>query len=313
MVARSDERRVSRSDVALSRSPLSPYAAIRAVTETPFFFERGPERLFGMLHAPSAEREGVPAFVMSHPFGEEKLWSHRVYVSFARALAARGHAVLRFDYTGAGDSTGITASTSLESHLTDLAAAVATLRARVHSAQYIGLIGLRLGATLAALFAENPPPSAASVIRDGPLVLWDPVLDGESYFQELLRSNLATQLAVYGKVLENREVLQERIRRGGAVNVDGYEIGKALFDSCGRRDLLPPGPKQHCGRTLVTQIVATDKQSIRDDLQSLASSYSNGGFGRAIEHPFWREIKPFYSRANSLQEATLAWLEQRNV
>jgi len=117
--------------------------------ERPFFFSRGAARLFGMLHAPA----GIPSalgFVMSHPFAEEKLWSHRVYVSFARALAARGHAVLRFDYQGAGDSSGMTQDTSLASHLDDLAAAVQELRTRVSAVRDIGLVGLRLGARFAA-------------------------------------------------------------------------------------------------------------------------------------------------------------------
>ena len=74
------------------------------MSESPFFFPRGDARLFGVLHRPSGpvSRSG---FVLSHPFAEEKLWSHRVFVSFARALAGRGLAVLRFDYAGAGDSS----------------------------------------------------------------------------------------------------------------------------------------------------------------------------------------------------------------
>ena len=84
--------------------------------ETPFFFKTESRRLFGVLHLPEAGSPGTRAIVMSHPFGEEKLWSHRVFVSCARALAARGYTVLRFDYTGAGDSTGDTADTSLDMH-----------------------------------------------------------------------------------------------------------------------------------------------------------------------------------------------------
>ena len=47
------------------------------------------------------------AFVFCHPLTEEKLWTHRVFVTFARELAAAGHTVLRFDYRGNGDSDGI--------------------------------------------------------------------------------------------------------------------------------------------------------------------------------------------------------------
>lgn len=276
------------------------------MAETPFFFAREDARLFGILHAPQGPAKPL-AFVMSHPFGEEKLWSHRAFVSFARALVLRGHAVLRFDYCGAGDSSGMSADTSLASHRADLLAAIGTLERQVPTVQRIGLVGLRLGASLAALLVES---EASPRLRSAPLVLWDPILDGDAYFQELLRSNLSTQLAVYGKVVDNREVLTARIRAGDTVNVDGYEIGKDLLDSCGVSTLLTTDTKQHDGPTLVVQIAATEAQKERADLKALAGSYPQGTLLRAAEQPFWREIKPFYARANQLQEATLRWLDQ---
>lgn len=279
--------------------------------ERPFFFKRGDAQLFALAHVPPAP--SALAFVMSHPFVEEKLWSHRVYVSFARALAARGHVVLRFDYLGAGDSSGMTADTSLETHLGDLAAAVAEVRKLSPAVTRVGLVGLRLGATFAALLAERAAEDAAlASVREAPLVLWDPVCDGESYFQELLRSNLSTQLAVYGKVQETREVLQERLRAGGTVNVDGYELGKDLFDACARTTLIEATAKKHRGPTLVMQIAANDKAKERDDLRALAGAYAAGTAARTIEQPFWREIKPFYGRAENLQQATLGWLEKQS-
>jgi len=280
------------------------------VTETPFFFARQDARLFGILHSPEGAAQPL-AFVMSHPFGEEKLWSHRVFVSCARALAARGHAVLRFDYCGAGDSSGMSADTSLDSHRADLVAAVGALEQRMPAVQQIGFIGLRLGASVAALLAEsNAGQPSLPRLHGAPLVLWDPILDGDAYFQELLRSNLSTQLAVYGKVIDNREVLTARVRAGGSVNVDGYEIGKDLLESCGVSTLLTTESKQHAGPTLVVQIAATEAQKERADLKALAASYPQGTLSRAAEQPFWREIKPFYARASKLQELTLRWLDE---
>jgi len=282
------------------------------VTETPFYFYRGVTRLFGMLHAPSAPGSSL-AYVMSHPFGEEKLWSHRVFVVFARTLAARGIPVLRFDYTGAGDSAGETASTSVDTYLDDLGAAVEALVARVPAATRVGLVGLRFGASLAAQFAERARLTQKfPVVLGGPLALWDPILDGESYIQELLRINLSTQLAVYGKVQESREVLVERIRAGGIANVEGYEIGLPLFASASLKELLPAEGLRHAGGTLVMQIAATEKAKLREDQQRLAELSTDGTFQRAIEQPFWREIKAFCSRADNLQNQTLQWMEQRH-
>ena len=73
--------------------------------ETPFFFpSTGGGALFGVFHRPAAIDTTRPAFVFCHPLAEEKLWAHRVFVSYARHLAAAGYPVLRFDMTGNGDS-----------------------------------------------------------------------------------------------------------------------------------------------------------------------------------------------------------------
>src|SRR5688572_4366441 len=96
------------------------------MVETPLFFPRGSIDLFGVYH--EAAGPGRLPFVLCHPFAEEKLWAHRVYVSFARALAARGHAVLRFDCLGCGDSGGSFADSTIQTTVEDVGAAIAQLR-----------------------------------------------------------------------------------------------------------------------------------------------------------------------------------------
>jgi pimeloyl-ACP methyl ester carboxylesterase len=264
-----------------------------------------------MLHG--AAGSARVAYVMSHPFGEEKLWSHRVFVVFARALASRGIPVLRFDYTGAGDSSGDTAQASVGTYLDDLGAAVRVLAEKVPTATRIGVVGLRFGATLAAQFVERERASgASSKVLEAPLVLWDPILDGDGYIQELLRINLSTQLAVYGKVQESRDALVERIRQGGIANVEGYEIGLPLLESAALKELLPADGIRHAGGMLVVQIAATEKQKTREDQQQFAAVSHAANFERTQEQPFWREIKPFCARAENLQNLTLQWLEQRH-
>lgn len=301
------------SVASTARTPAASASESTAI-ETPFFFAHGARRLFGVLHLPESGTACRRAFVMSHAFGEEKLWSHRVFVTMARALAERGYAVLRFDYTGAGDSGGDTAHASLDIHLEDLASAFGELQARCPRVERTGIIGLRLGAAYAAVFCERVAgdPRFSGLAR-APLVLWESVTDGEAYFMELLRSNMATQMAVYGEVRENREALMARIRAGDPVNVDGYDIGKALIESAGRPDLLPSTPLRHAGAVLVLQICASAQAKPREDLQSLATRYARGTFARVVEQPFWREIKPFYGRARELQAFTLQWLEQHDV
>ena len=173
--------------------------------ETPFFFRNGAYDLFGIIHEP-VRIEG-PGFVFCHAFGEEKLWTHRVLVSFARTLARCGCPVLRFDLMGNGDSDGGFAESTVTSAMSDIGCAIDTLRRRTGLAE-VNLLGLRFGATLAAETAER---------RDDiqRLVLWSPIVDGARYMQDLLRINLSTQMAVYKEIRVDRVALAEQLKAGG--------------------------------------------------------------------------------------------------
>jgi len=267
------------------------------MNETPVFFAGKQDRLFGVLHRPEQEGNGQ-AFVFCHPFAEEKLWAHRVFVNFARELARHGYAVLRFDYRGYGDSDGEFTDYTLTQHGEDIERAVSFLHEQVDGIRKTGLLGLRLGASLAWLSAERCG-------INGPLILWDPVLDGDEYVQEFLRSNLTTQLAVYGEVRENREQLIEKLQRNELVNVDGYELGREVYQGLAAMQLAGHDAKSD-GPALVVQIGRTGKQK----RQPAGFAEGIGAELRCVvEEPFWREIKRFYYRADNLFSATLDWLE----
>jgi exosortase A-associated hydrolase 2 len=272
---------------------------LSSANETPFFFNRDSQRLFGVLHQPTAEPiQG--AFVFCHPFAEEKLWAHRVYVSFARQLATSGYAVLRFDHAGHGDSDGRFDEADVETYLADIASAIATLKERVQAVSQIGLLGLRLGASLAALVAEQ----SRQIDR---LVLWDPIIDGEKYGQELLLSNLATQLATHGKVVADRAMLMAQMKAGETVNIDGYDMSGSMFNQICAFG-LGRSKQQFSGACLIAQIDRRPKQP-RADLKALKECYANADLVQVVEQPFWKEIKEFYGRAENLYAATLAWLD----
>ena len=267
------------------------------MNETPIFFDGKLDRLFGVLHRPAQEANGN-AFVFCHPFAEEKLWAHRVFVNFARELARRGYAVLRFDYRGYGDSEGEFTHCTLAHHAEDIEQAISFLHEQVGGIQKTGLLGLRLGASLAWLSAERCG-------IHGPLVLWDPVLNGEEYVLEFLRSNLTTQLAVYGEVREDREQLIEKLQRNKLVNVDGYVLGRDVYQELAALQLTDHDGVNR-GPTLVIQIGRTE----RPKSQPAGFTETIGAELRCvIEEPFWREIKRFYYRADTLFAATLDWLE----
>lgn len=270
-----------------------------SLDEVPRFFRGETDGgLFGVLHKPRQDAGPRPAFVFCHPLAEEKLWAHRVFVSYARRLARAGYPVLRFDMTGNGDSAGEFSDLSVEQASGDIRHAMAEAR-RLTGASEVSLLGLRFGATLASLVAEQ-----AEGLRH--LVLWAPVTHGDRYMQELLRINVMTQMATHKEVRQERPALVAEMREGRSVNVDGYEMGWPLYSSAAALE-IDKSPHAFGGPCLIVQV---DKQARpAADLQRLAASYPAATVTFAQEEPFWKEIARFYQEARNLFEVTDNWLD----
>lgn len=268
------------------------------MTEEPIFFTAGDGcPLFGVFHRPATGDPARPAFVFCHPLGEEKLWAHRVFVAYARQLAAAGYPVLRFDLRGNGDSGGQFQDLSIDVACSDIECAIGEAR-RLGGVEDVSLLGLRFGATLACLTAER----VASLRH---LILWAPVTHGERYMQELLRINVMTQVATYKEVRQERPELVAELQRGGVVNVDGYEMALPLYESVAPL-VLGTAPLRFAGPCLVVQIDKQPRPSA--DLQRLAAAYPAATLAFAQEEPFWKEIAKYYQEATALSQVTSEWL-----
>jgi pimeloyl-ACP methyl ester carboxylesterase len=104
--------------------------------------------------------------VLAPPLFEERKGAYAPLRRLALALAAAGHAVLRFDYRGSGESGGAPALRRLQHLREDLATARRTL-ARLTGARDAVLGGLRFGATLALL--ETARTGGEAVLALAPL------------------------------------------------------------------------------------------------------------------------------------------------
>lgn len=132
------------------------------------------EGAFGWLH-PADGRTGV---VLCNPFGYDALCTHRGWRKLAERLAAAGLPTLRFDYPGTGDAAGMEDDPGrVEAWIESIGAAVRHLRAWTGVTR-VALVGLRLGATLAAAAAQRH-----GNIDD--LVLLAPPVTGRRYIREL--------------------------------------------------------------------------------------------------------------------------------
>ncbi len=262
------------------------------------FLDLNGERVFCGLHRPA--QPASRAVVMCHPLGEEKLWSHRVFVSFARDLAAAGIAVLRFDFRGEGDSDRDFQGADLESRIQDACLAVDALRKLQPSVAEVTLLGLRLGASVAAAAAAR----RSDVAR---LLLWDPVIDGATYMQAVLRLNLMYQMAIHRRVVENREALVARLAKGETINIEGYEVAEPLYRQVSGfrlQDVL----HQFDGMTVILQ-VSPSETPVKPELTALMDGNSQCNVEVVHEEPFWKEITTLYQRANNLTRASLIALD----
>ncbi len=134
---------------------------------------------FGWLH-PGRGSRGV---VLCAAFGHENMIAHRGWRRLAEELASQNFHVLRFDYPGTGDSGGSEDDPDrLDAWRASVVSAVRHLQS-VSGAREIILVGLRLGATLAVLAAEELGVVTA-------VACLAPILTGKSYLRELrLRAN----------------------------------------------------------------------------------------------------------------------------
>jgi uncharacterized protein len=145
---------------------------------TPFYFGDRRRRLFGIFEPAGVTSVGKRAAVLCYPWGAEYVHAHRAMRQLAVRLSAAGIDTLRFDYFGTGDSAGEMVDADLGTWEADIELAIDELRDIVGSAR-LTLIGLRLGATLAARVAALRPGDVDT------LVLWDPILSGPGYLASL--------------------------------------------------------------------------------------------------------------------------------
>jgi alpha/beta superfamily hydrolase len=143
----------------------------------PFYFGPAHKQLFGCYHEPRTEKSRDCAVVICQPFGHEYINCHRALRQLAVRISDAGFPVLRFDYYGCGDSSGNAEQGGISQWLQDISSAICEVRARANVRQ-VCLVGLRLGAALSMTVAVEREDIDS-------LVLWDAVVNGKTYLENL--------------------------------------------------------------------------------------------------------------------------------
>jgi pimeloyl-ACP methyl ester carboxylesterase len=272
-------------------------------SEQPLFFGLGDHRLFGMLHFP----EGTPrhGLVICHALAEEKLWSHRVFVALARELANHGIAVLRFDFRGEGESDLDFEQVGIASRIDDAVRAAEVLLEQQPTLTGISFLGHRLGGAIAAAAAARLGSRAQG------LLVWDPLPSGREYLMQLLRSNLAKQMARDGKAPRTRQALIQALEAGETVLVDGYGISRVLYRELIALELPALLEALECPALLIAAEEGPPKGSTARRTQ--AAVRANIEHASAREPAFWRESKELCRCAPNMTAVSMQWLERQST
>lgn len=220
---------------------------------TPLFFGSAQRRLFGAYEPPRAARAGARAVVLCYPWGQEYIRAHRSMRQLANMLCAAGYHVLRFDYFGTGDSAGEFPEASLRGWEQDIETAMEELR-DTSGATRIGLIGLRLGATLATHVAVRKKKAIDA------LVLWDPVVSGPEYLEEMLGTTADHKDAA-------ERVSPDFAAAGSGREVRGFPLTDAFADEIRAIDLSKLVPTLPARTRLIASAPLPSHDTLRAELE----------------------------------------------
>jgi pimeloyl-ACP methyl ester carboxylesterase len=248
--------------------------------------------LYGVHQAPEGKALDA-GLVLCYPFGQEYMRAHRAYRQLALLLTKIGFHVLRFDYRGTGDSSGELDNIIADHWVADVGHAVQELR-DVANIQRVGVVGLRLGALIAA---------QACNARDDidRLILWDPVLSGSHYDAELLAEIAAENRAAAGPHSGNGADAR------GNLSYNGFVLSPAFRASIKKFDLLSAIPQ-----AVPRALLAVSHES--EDFTQLRAAWSKAPGFRYLHAPAphdWNFVDNFGGilLPQAVIRAIVSWVE----
>jgi dienelactone hydrolase len=195
--------------------------------EIPFYFGEPDAPVFGCWHAAAGVARDT-AVLLCPSYGREEVSGHRSLRHLARLLAAQGLPVLRFDYLNTGDSADADPEGDhTQAWRRSIALALDELK-RLSGAPRLAVVGLRLGALLAAGVAAQRGDVAAFVACAG-------VTNGRAFVRELKALQAAGGLS--GAAPADQNLLES----------GGYALNAATREALSALDLrkLPAPPAPH--------------------------------------------------------------------
>jgi len=262
----------------------------------PFFLKSGMGQRFCLFHPPAGNCRGTVLYV--HPFAEELNRSRRMAALQARALATLGYGVLQIDLYGCGDSSGDFGDARWQIWKDDLDAGAAWLRQRLDGPMI--LWGLRLGALLALDHARS------AIHRPAAMLLWQPVLNGQTYLTQFLRLRATNALLTDAVASSGTAELRAALDAGETIEIAGYDLAPELaraLDGLDPLDAMTPDCPVHWFEAL-----GSSTQSLSAGAARVSADWQARGIELQV-HTL--QCPPFWITAE-ITECT-AWIEANSA
>jgi hypothetical protein len=182
------------------------------------YFPVAGAHLYTVLHE---VKDPVARVLLVGPFASERHNSYLPWVRWARYLAAENIEVLRYDYRGIGESTGVFEEMTFADWSQDVRLLHAWLADRAPQVPLL-LHGVGVGAILAGRAFDGG-------LGDG-LLLWSPPANANQALRAtLMRWIGLEQIFKFGRDQKSASDYMRELEKGSPLEVDGYRWSPALW------------------------------------------------------------------------------------
>lgn len=223
-------------------------------------------QLFSLLYQPDNMSDETECFVVASSFAEEMNRCRYMCTMLAQSLAEHGYAFLSVDPYGVGDSEGDFVEADWGQANKDLLTGIAY--AEELGFKEVSILGVRLG----ALQAMQILPEIKNLKR---LILWQPVINGQSALTQFLRIKIAASIGrneTPGTISD----FDAQIENGESIEVAGYDVSPGLYTGMKRSRF-----EDHIDTCTVpvgwfTTLPSEDRKTPRADINMIEKWQQNG-------------------------------------
>lgn len=222
----------------------------------PYYFGDSDRPLYGVYDMPRSSVVSDAGVLLCYPLAQEYMRSHWAFRQLASQLAKSDLHSMRFDYCGSGDSAGDSVDGGMVQWHRDIDTGLTELKDMAGIAK-VSLVGLRFGASIAAT-----APVQAHKVRN--LVLWDPVVSGAAYVENLRQLHHSTS-----KHHKHYVNAWSQNAKGKPTELFGFSFSDRMLDDIQTLDLLDQKEFSAAGIFLFVSEERQEYSQLKEHLQSL--------------------------------------------